>query len=665
MIGIRSYPLQAQTTPANPPLKTPLNGLETIENGIIKVGVDSYYGGSISYVSTVGGINMVNNFDLGRQFQISMYGGPSNFSQNGHPYWAGLGWNPVQAGDVSGNSAKVLAFEKQANLLYVKTMGIQFALNNVSSEVMIEHWVRLVGNVVKVHAKIVLSRADKTQYQARTQEFPCLYVNGVYNTIYAYQGSNPYGNEPMTKLSPPMEMAYLRPVTEPWMAATDKNGFGVGLFVPYNYQWTKAFFGDQLNGGEFDNTTGYVANTRFEVLDHNLVHEWDYDIVVGNINDIRKYVYEQPRLAPTISYTFDNSRKGWYYSNAIDTGWPIQNQLDILITDKEQGSAKSPVGFWRGRDNKTLYLRAAFKGQSDKYRLHWRQLNDQEFYGIADRYLDFPIIDDGQYHTYAIDLSQKTGWIDQDIIQIQLRPRWDGPAVNGWMKIESISTSPDASPIASVPVPTVIPITPPITTTTVTPVTPATVVTPTTPATTVSPVTPTTVVTPTTPTTVVTPATPATTVSPVTPTTVISPVTPATTVTPVTPATTVTPVVSETGVALQLVAPMYDCMTGGITFKTTGGNGTPIEFMAVGITAWTTRVSNIIDVGVRQDPMSKPVTLMARQSGTIVSYTFDFRANCPGSTTSLPPTQRIEDNPRTKDNRSDCRCPVFTIKRVR
>ncbi|MCY7356294.1 MAG: hypothetical protein LH609_02275 [Rudanella sp.] len=620
LIGIRSYPLQAQATPASPPPKTTLNGLETIENGIIKVGVDSYYGGSISYVSTVGGINMVNNFDLGRQFQIALYGGPSNFSQNGHPYWAGLGWNPLQAGDVSGNPAKVLAFEKQANLLYVKTMGIQFALNNVSSEVTIEHWVRLIGNVVKVHAKIVLNRPDKTQYQARTQEFPCLYVNGVYNTIHAYQGSNPYANEPITKLSPPIEMAYLRPVTEPWMAATDKNGFGIGLFVPYNYQWTKAFFGDQLNGGEFDNTAGYVANTRFEVLDHNLVHEWDYDIVVGNINDIRKYVYEQPRLAPTIKYTFDNSRKGWYYNNAIDTGWPIQNQLDILITDKEQASAKSPVGFWRGRDNKTLYLRAAFKGQSDKYRLHWRQLNDQEFYGYVDRYLDFPIIGDGQYHTYAIDLSQKTGWIDQDIIQIQLRPRWDGPAVNGWMKIESISTSPDANPITSVPVPPVTPITPPVTTTTVTPVTPATVVTPTPPA---------------------------------------------TVVTPVTPATVLTPVVSETGVALRLVAPAYDCNTGGLTFNTIGGNGTTIEFMAVGITAWTTKARNFIDVGVRQDPMSKPVILVARQSGIIVSYTFDFRANCPGSTTPLPPLLRVQDDPHTKAGQSDCRCPVFTIKKVR
>lgn len=428
-----------------------LTGLETIENGVIKVGVDSRYGGSITYLSTIGGTNMVNNFDLGRQFQISLYGGPGNFSQKGHPFWASLGWNPVQAGDVFGHPAQVLAFEKQSNQLYVKTMGTQFALNNVPSEVIIENWVRLAGNVVKVHAKITLNRADKTQYQARTQEFPCLYVNGTYNTIYAYQGNNPYSNGSLSKVSPPMKMEYLRPVTEPWMAATDKNGFGVGLFVPYNYQWTRAFFGEELTGGEFDNTTGYVANTRFEVLDHNLVHEWDYEMVVGNIADIRNYVYAQPRLSPTIQYTFDNSRKGWYYNNATDTGWPIQNQLHVFIADKDQAQAKSPVGFWRGSDNKILYLRAAFKGLSNQYRLNWRQLNDEEFYGIPDRYLDFPIIDDGQFHTYAIDLSQKKSWVDHDIIQIQLRPLADGPDVNGWMKIESISSNPDGNPIVSNP----------------------------------------------------------------------------------------------------------------------------------------------------------------------------------------------------------------------
>lgn len=441
----------------DPPLRSAarqaprLTGLETLENGIIKVGVDGRYGGAITYLSAVGGENMVNNFDLGRQVQISLFGGPLDFSRSGHPVWAGLGWNPIQAGDTYNNPGEVVDFQKQPDELYVKTIPKLFALPNVSGEATIEHWVRLSGNVVKVHVRLVINRADKRQFDARTQEFPCLYLNAPYNNVYAYQGNNPYGNGNMTKLTPPMEMEYLRPVTEPWIAATNNEGFGVGLFVPYNYQWTKAFFGDELKGDEFSGNSTYIANTRFEILDHNLTHEWDYELIVGNINDIRSHVYNQPRLPATINYRFDVSRKGFYYTKATDTGWPVQNQLHVMVDNAKEGQIHSPVGFWRGRDNKTMYVRAAFQGQSDKYRLHWRQLADKDFYGIDGRYVDFPITNDGQMRTYAIDLSGVPGWVDQDIVQFAVRPRWDGPAVNGWVKLEFISTNPDATPPPKTP----------------------------------------------------------------------------------------------------------------------------------------------------------------------------------------------------------------------
>ncbi len=351
-------------------------------------------------------------------------------------------------------------------------------------------------------------------------------------------------------------------------------------------------------------------------------------------------MYRQPRLPSTINYTFDNSRKGWYYNNATDTGWPIRNQLHVMISDKDQGQAKSPAGFWRGRDNKILYLRAAFQGQTDRFRMNWRQLNDQEFYSFADRYLDFSIIDDGQFHTYAIDLSKKVGWIDQDIIQIQLRPRSEGPNVNGWMKIEYISTLPGGDPIVSIPTtpvtPPTTPVTPPVANTATTP--PVITVPPTTTVTIppVITVPPTTTVTIPPTATVTVPPTATVTVPPITtppPTSTVTTPPPTTTVT-VPPTNTVTtppisPITSSTGVALRLIAPAYDCNTGGLTFRSTGGNGSTIEYMAIGVTSWTTNSNQRIDIGVRQDTRSQPVVLMARQNGVVVSLSFDFRAACP------------------------------------
>ncbi|MBE0655124.1 MAG: hypothetical protein IH594_15080 [Bacteroidales bacterium] len=48
-----------------------------IENEILKLGIDTSMGGAITYLEMKEhGENMVNNFDLGRQVQISFFGGP-------------------------------------------------------------------------------------------------------------------------------------------------------------------------------------------------------------------------------------------------------------------------------------------------------------------------------------------------------------------------------------------------------------------------------------------------------------------------------------------------------------------------------------------------------------------------------------------------------------
>ena len=655
----------AQTPPDGPLISTSINGLETIDNGQIRVGVDSRYGGAITWLSAAGRGNMVNNYDLGRQIQIALYGLPEDYSRNGSPSWVGLGWNPIQAGDTYNNPSQVIAFEKRANLLYVKTIPKQFALNNQPGEATIEHWVRLAGNVVKVHARVVMNRSDHTPYMARAQEWPCAYLNATYRHVWTYRGDNPYTYGPMSEMIPPMQQENLRPVTEPWMAATDDSGFGMAIFVPKNYQWTKAYFGsDYYDTSEFSATSSYIAATQFEQLDYNMVHEWDYEFVVGNLYSIRSYIYAQPRLAPTINYRFDNSRQGWYYFEAHDSGWPIQGQLNVTLTNRDRDQIKSPVGFWRGSDNKKLYLRAAFRTQHNFFRLHWKQLPDHEFYTLSDRFLDFPIQNDGQMRTYEIDLSQKAGWLNTTITQLNLRPSLEGPAVNGSVRIEWISTTPDGS---SAPPSTTV-ITPPVTSTT-TPVTTALQL--------VAPV--------------YNCATGAITFKTTggdgtlieyaalgisdwstnpnqlvdaairqNPRSIsllarqsnqlvvyVFDLGAACSGTPVVTPPTTTPVTPPVVTPLQLVAPVYDCATGAITFKTTGGNGTLIEYAGLGITNWSISPYQQVDAAIRQNP--RPISLLARQNGVAVIYVFDLGAACTATPaeTVPPPTKAAQPAPPT------------------
>ncbi|GAB4025493.1 putative Ig domain-containing protein [Spirosoma koreense] len=89
----------------------------------------------------------------------------------------------------------------------------------------------------------------------------------------------------------------------------------------------------------------------------------------------------------------------------------------------------------------------------------------------------------------------------------------------------------------------------------------------------------------------------------------------------------------------RVVAPDYDCQTGAITFHTAGGDGSPVEYFAVGITGWTTNPEQYTDRGLRGDP--KKVTLQARQNGITVSYVFDLPAYCAG----LPTPPQSSTNP--------------------
>ena len=93
-----------------------------------------------------------------------------------------------------------------------------------------------------------------------------------------------------------------------------------------------------------------------------------------------------------------------------------------------------------------------------------------------------------------------------------------------------------------------------------------------------------------------------------------------------------------TGGSLTLVAPTYNCATGAFTFNTSGGNGSPIEYQAPGITGWTTNPNQFVDTESRTALDVQPFTLMARQNGVTVSYVWDLKAACGRSarTAALP-----------------------------
>jgi hypothetical protein len=98
-----------------------------------------------------------------------------------------------------------------------------------------------------------------------------------------------------------------------------------------------------------------------------------------------------------------------------------------------------------------------------------------------------------------------------------------------------------------------------------------------------------------------------------------------------------------TGGTLALLAPTYDCATGALTFRTSGGDGSPIEYAAAGITGWTTNPNQFVDKDSRTASDVKPFMLMARQNGAVVSYNWDLKAACGRSQARVGTGERIAE----------------------
>ncbi|MBD2700877.1 hypothetical protein IC229_09525 [Spirosoma sp. BT702] len=432
---VNDYPATAPYTPPvvpNPPggglpgkEQSSPNKRLFLSNDKVKVAIDLNMGGAINYLAEAGSNeNMVNNNDLGRQLQTSIYGGPYPYSVNGKQpvyEWRNLGWNPVQTGDYYNHPAQVVSYQQGQNTLYVKTIPKIWPLFDEPADCTMQHWIELKDNTIHVRCRIEVSRFDTTHYEGRTQETPCVYLNAPYYRQVIYNGLKPFTNDAVSEYTDhDMRTRY---ATENWIALLNTKGRGVGLYRSNAFRSNTASFGQLREGNEYDGSSSYINNCDYLQIDHNGQYEYEYTLVVGSIDDIRKFAYSQPRPASAPNYQFVNDRQGWYYFNTQDRGWPIQNALAIQWArhDDKQNNFRvmSPLVFWRATDVPKIYIQAAFRTQGNRARFAWKKPEEDNFVDGPSRYVEFPIIGDGQLRTYEINLSGQSGW-DGVINQISL-----------------------------------------------------------------------------------------------------------------------------------------------------------------------------------------------------------------------------------------------------
>lgn len=398
-------------------LSTPAQAVERdpkmsyLDNGTIRVGVDLNLGGSITYISKAGtDRNIVNNHDWGRQIQMSFYGGPNPFVPEGAsvaPHWKQLGWNPIQSGDYAGNRSIVTKHANDGETLSVESIPMHWPLENVPGQCRFETEIRLDGNKAHVVSRLRNRREDKTQYRGRSQELPAIYTIGPLHRLISYTGDRPFMHDGPIEIRKPADDRSSFPwvhfdMTEHWAALVDEDDWGLGVYTPETAHALGGFHGHRGQGGPDDNPTGYIAPIAQDVLDHNIVYEYRYTLILGTLDEIRGYAYHQQLKHCPPSYVFSDSRKHWTYHNAQDTGWPIRGELRIEPTGPG-AHCEGPREFWRAEDAPTLYVEAAFDTGETTARVFWRR-HGQGFTPKAS--MPFKVESDGEHRVYAIDLSQ-------------------------------------------------------------------------------------------------------------------------------------------------------------------------------------------------------------------------------------------------------------------
>ncbi len=288
------------TALATPPAHEPK--MSWLDNGVIRLGVDLELGGAITWLSRSGDqVNLINSNDWGRQVQMSFYGGPVPYSvgeKQPRADWAGLGWNPIQSGDTYGHRSKVLEQRNDGARLYVKCIPMQWPLDDVPAECTMESWLELDGSAVRARGRLVNARADRTAYSAHLQELPAVYTNAPWHRIFTYSGARPFTGEAVREIAaqPPPKWSRWT-TTENWSALLDDSGWGLGVWNPGAFEFGGGFNGRPGAGGARDPECGYLAPNRAEILDHDIDYTFQYELILGTLEQIRARVYAHAREA--------------------------------------------------------------------------------------------------------------------------------------------------------------------------------------------------------------------------------------------------------------------------------------------------------------------------------------------------------------------------------
>jgi hypothetical protein len=280
-----------------------------LDNGTVKVGIDSSKGAAITWLSwATYPSNAVNIADPGRLIQQSYYAGKAldRTDEGQSKAWSPWPWNPIQGGGVS-SWARVRGFKEVSNTLFAETIPKLWDMPNEEATARMRQWTAFEGsrsNVVVVRCKLVSKRKSPDRWgppKLLHQEIPACYFTRSFGTAKTYLGEGKWRTEsqppgpPWGGVNPPFKA----------MAVFNAAGQGIAIFSPASTnRWN---FGPHGAGSSSDprhSTCMHVAPLDLAPLGPNTMYSYRYWLVVGDEASIAeqldflwaKYSKERPYL---------------------------------------------------------------------------------------------------------------------------------------------------------------------------------------------------------------------------------------------------------------------------------------------------------------------------------------------------------------------------------
>jgi hypothetical protein len=241
-----------------------------INNDVIEVRLSN--SGSIAYIAEIGGENLIDNQDLGRQIQPSFYAGEDQIHQDQHNEWSPWPWNIIQSGDVYGNESIIIdQIETDTTSITTVTPMLWDRINVPEDEAVITNDIELIANTIKVIVKLQLTNdCVIINPQPRHQEMPAIYTVGSLNNLIS--GDNIIKNS---------DNKWVYWSDEEWAGAFDDDGYGIAVYNPN----TELFIGGRYESGA-DKTTYFSPLCTLTIKPGD---EWEYTywLIIGTIQEVK------------------------------------------------------------------------------------------------------------------------------------------------------------------------------------------------------------------------------------------------------------------------------------------------------------------------------------------------------------------------------------------